>query len=81
MRSDKMWSLPISPVAAIIYESIHSGALNGSVDSDGAVMSPARPGRGVARAPRVARGTREPSPPVSLVRYADLSNHAHIFIK
>jgi hypothetical protein len=25
--------------AAIIYESIHSGALNGSVDSDGAVYS------------------------------------------
>ena len=37
MRSDRMWSLPISPAAAIIYESIHSGALNGSVDSDGAV--------------------------------------------
>ena len=34
-RSDRMWSLPISPAAAIIYESIHSGALNGSVDSDG----------------------------------------------
>jgi hypothetical protein len=32
-----MWSLPISPAVAIIYESIHSGALNGSVDSDGAV--------------------------------------------
>eukprot|EP01043_Picozoa_sp_COSAG02_P078884 COSAG02_NODE_17981_length_967_cov_25.844470_1_plen_32_part_10 len=32
MRSDRMWSLPISPVAAIIYESIHSGALNGRVD-------------------------------------------------
>eukprot|EP01043_Picozoa_sp_COSAG02_P032324 COSAG02_NODE_2155_length_9651_cov_112.913544_1_plen_89_part_00 len=27
MRSDTTWSLPISPVAAIIYESIHSGAL------------------------------------------------------
>jgi hypothetical protein len=37
VRSDRMWSLPISPAAAIIYESIHSGALNGSVDSDGAV--------------------------------------------
>eukprot|EP01043_Picozoa_sp_COSAG02_P011504 COSAG02_NODE_423_length_22576_cov_62.034791_16_plen_95_part_01 len=32
-----MWSLPIIPAAAIIYESIHSGALNGRVDSDGAV--------------------------------------------
>eukprot|EP01043_Picozoa_sp_COSAG02_P108457 COSAG02_NODE_44495_length_365_cov_1.928571_1_plen_77_part_10 len=29
----RRWSLPISPAAAIIYESIHSGALNGSVDS------------------------------------------------
>ena len=37
MRSDRMWSLPISAVAAIIYESIHSGAVKGSVDSDGAV--------------------------------------------
>jgi hypothetical protein len=37
VRSDRMWSLPISPAAAIIYESIHSGALNGRVDSDGAV--------------------------------------------
>ncbi len=37
VRSDRMWPLPISPAAAIIYESIHSGALNGSVDSDGAV--------------------------------------------
>ena len=27
MRSDRMWSLPISVVAAIIYESIHSGAV------------------------------------------------------
>jgi hypothetical protein len=31
VRSDRMWSLPISPAAAIIYESIHSGALNGTV--------------------------------------------------
>ena len=38
MRSDRMWSLPSSPVAAIIYESIHSGALNGSVDSGGVVV-------------------------------------------
>jgi hypothetical protein len=34
-----MWSLPISPAAAIIYESIHSGALNGSVDSWSACWS------------------------------------------
>ena len=33
VRSDRMWSLPISPAAAIIYESIHSGALNGTVGS------------------------------------------------
>ena len=36
-----MWSLPISAVAAIIYESIHSGAVKGSVDSDGALVVPA----------------------------------------
>jgi hypothetical protein len=36
VHSDMM--LPISPVAAIIYESIHSGALNGSVDSWNACM-------------------------------------------
>ena len=30
--NDRMWSLPISAVAAIIYESIHSGAVKGSVD-------------------------------------------------
>ena len=34
-----MWSLPISALAAIIYESIHSGAVKGSVDSDGAVLT------------------------------------------
>jgi hypothetical protein len=34
-----MWSLPISPAAAIIYESIHSGALNGRVDSWSACWS------------------------------------------
>ena len=39
VRSDRMWSLPISPAAAIIYESIHSGALNGSVDSWSACWS------------------------------------------
>ena len=33
VRSDRMWSLPIGPAAAIIYESIHSGALNGTVGS------------------------------------------------
>ena len=49
-----MWSLPINPAAAIIYESIHSGALNGRVDSDGAVSEPTDVGRASAR----ARGTR-----------------------
>ena len=39
VRSDRMWSLPISPAAAIIYESIHSGALNGRVDSWSACWS------------------------------------------
>eukprot|EP01043_Picozoa_sp_COSAG02_P014271 COSAG02_NODE_586_length_19960_cov_13.442118_6_plen_83_part_00 len=33
VRSDRMWSLPISLVAAIIYESIHSGALNLETDA------------------------------------------------
>jgi len=42
VRSDRMWSLPISPAAAIIYESIHSGALNGRVDSWSACWSGAR---------------------------------------
>eukprot|EP01043_Picozoa_sp_COSAG02_P033933 COSAG02_NODE_2344_length_9101_cov_11.972117_1_plen_37_part_10 len=32
-----MWSLPISPAAAIIYESIHSGALNGTVGTPAGV--------------------------------------------
>ena len=45
VRSDRMWSLPISPAAAIIYESIHSGALNGRVDSWSACWSGARAGR------------------------------------
>jgi hypothetical protein len=31
--------LPISPAAAIIYESIHSGALNGTVGTDAGVLS------------------------------------------
>ena len=56
MRSDKMWSLPISAVAAIIYESIHSGAVKGSVDSDGAVYNL----HGCARTPSRS-GAREPA--------------------
>jgi hypothetical protein len=39
VRRDRMWSLPIIPAAAIIYESIHSGALNGRVDSWSACWS------------------------------------------
>eukprot|EP01043_Picozoa_sp_COSAG02_P002312 COSAG02_NODE_53_length_44062_cov_22.860223_22_plen_101_part_00 len=34
-----MWSLPISPAAAIIYESIHSGALNGTVGTPAGVQN------------------------------------------
>eukprot|EP01043_Picozoa_sp_COSAG02_P022483 COSAG02_NODE_1170_length_14123_cov_9.614946_8_plen_90_part_00 len=34
-----MWSLPISPAAAIIYESIHSGALNGTVGTPAGVCT------------------------------------------
>ncbi len=49
-----------SPASAIIYESIHSGALNGSVDSDGAVNANAitiylPAAAGVAGAPARAR--------------------------
>ena len=44
MRSDRMWSLPISPAAAIIYESIHSGALNGTVGTPAGVIENAPSG-------------------------------------
>jgi hypothetical protein len=57
-----MGYMPISPAAAIIYESIHSGALNGSVDSWSACWSAvasvalARPG-GYSRRPVAAPRT------------------------